>query len=514
MIKKNNPQKDQPNIIWIQSDQHNPAVIGAYGDTVVETPNLDKLASNGTIITGAYCASPICVPSRAAAITGRFPHETQVWTNDQVLSSAIPTYAHSLGSVGYKPVQIGRMHFNGIDQYHGFSERIVGDHSPNYPGSPRNVDHGILNGTAGPSRISLRKSGRGQNAYEVHDEEVAAATSDYINKLGKDKLSGEFEGPVAISVGLMLPHQPFVARKKDYDRYIGRVALPKIPPEPLDQCHPYIRWWRQRTGIEIVSEEEIIRARTAYWALCDRTDHLLGTILSSLEINGFLDNAIVVYTSDHGEQVGERGLWWKQTFYEHSSRVPAIISWPDTLPKGQILDNVINQFDMTTTVLEAAGAPTLPRSHGRSLLNMIKNGGNDWDNTAFSEYCMNDSDFGRSYSPNLGAEDIHAKPGGVQNRMIRHENWKLNYYHGYQPELFDLQEDPDEVNDLSADSSTKGIKSELLDRLLYGWNPEWIQSQMRTLKEEQTIMENWAHNVDPADELRWNLDPNFDQLEN
>ena len=98
--------------------------------------------------------------------------------------------------------------------------------------------------------------------------------------------------------------------------------------------------------------------------------------------------------------------------------------------------------------------------------------------------------------------------------MIRHENWKLNYYHGYQPELFDLQEDPDEVNDLSADSSTKGIKSELLDRLLYGWNPEWIQSQMRTLKEEQTIMENWAHNVDPADELRWNLDPNFDQLEN
>ena len=125
--------------------------------------------------------------SRAAAITGRFPHETQVWTNDQVLSSAIPTYAHSLGSVGYKPVQIGRMHFNGIDQYHGFSVRIVGDHSPNYPGSPRNVDHGILNGTAGPSRISLRKSGRGQNAYEVHDEEVAAAA---IRKVPASILSG------------------------------------------------------------------------------------------------------------------------------------------------------------------------------------------------------------------------------------------------------------------------------------------------------------------------------------
>ena len=123
-----------PNILFIQSDQHNPAVMGCYGDPVVETPNLDRLAARGARLTSTYCPSPICVPSRMSLITGRFPHENEVWTNDQSLDSAIPTYAHALGAAGYRPVQIGRMHFNGPDQLHGFAERHVGDHSPNWPG--------------------------------------------------------------------------------------------------------------------------------------------------------------------------------------------------------------------------------------------------------------------------------------------------------------------------------------------------------------------------------------------
>ena len=506
--KKENP----PNIIWIQSDQHNPAVIGAYGDKVVETPNLDKLAENGTIIKNAYCASPICVPSRMSSITGRFPHETQVWTNDQTLNSAFPTVAHSLGSVGYNPIQIGRMHFNGIDQYHGFAKRFVGDHSPNYPGSPRQVDHGVLSGTAGPNRSSLEKSGKGQNAYEVHDEEVAERTDSILNDIRKTNI--EKKSPLYISIGLMLPHQPFVAREKDFAKYEGKVPLPTVPAESLEKCHPYIKWWRERTGINSVTEEEILRARTAYWALCDRTDALIGNILSSLKKNNLLDNSIIIYTSDHGEQVGERGLWWKQTFYENSVKVPAIISWPEKLPKGQILDNVINQFDINSTLLDIAGAPQLPRSHGQSMLSMLNNNGEKWENTAFSEYCMDDSDTSRSFSANLGGIDIHAKSGGVQNRMLRKDNWKLNYYNGYDPELFDLQEDPLETNNLWKDKSISGIKSTLMDNILEGWNPNWIQNHMRVLKKEQTIMEDWASKIDPEDELRWDLKTEYDKLEN
>ena len=132
----------RPNILYIQSDQHNPNVTGCYGETTVRTPNLDALAARGTIFTNAYCASPICVPSRMSLLTGRYPYENEVWCNTQTLSSAIPTYAHAMGAAGYRPVQIGRLHFVGYDQLHGFAERYVGDHSPNYMGSIHPVDHG------------------------------------------------------------------------------------------------------------------------------------------------------------------------------------------------------------------------------------------------------------------------------------------------------------------------------------------------------------------------------------
>ena len=502
----------KPHIIWIQSDQHNPAVIGAYGDPVVDTPNLDRLASKGTLLSNAYCSSPICVPSRMSLITGMYPHETEVWTNDQILNSAIPTYAHSLGAAGYNPIQIGRMHFNGVDQKHGFVKRLVGDHGPNYPGSPRTVDHGILSGTTGPARVSLQKSGRGQNAYEVHDEEVEEATVSYIDNLGKKIRSGTSTDPISLSIGLMLPHQPFVARKDDYDKYVGKVGMPRVPEDPMELCHPYIRWWRERTGISSVTEEEIIRARTAYWALCERTDALIGSVLKALDSNGILENAIVIYTSDHGEQAGEHGLWWKQTFYEDSVKVPAIISWPGHIQDNRTQDIVINQFDLVATILEAANAPVLPRSNGRSLLKILKDPTASWDSTAFSEYCMSDSEHGRTYSPNLGGDDIHAKPGGVQNRMLRSGPWKLNYYHGYQPQLFNLEEDPFETLDRNNDPACKGIKSELLDRLLDDWDPDLIRQRMHILKEEQIISEDWASNTTPQDELRWELDPEMDQL--
>ena len=247
MTSPNTPTR--PNILFIQSDQHNPSVTGCYGDPVVETPSLDRLAARGARLTSAYCASPICVPSRMSLITGRFPHENEVWTNDQTLDSAIPTYAHALGAAGYRPVQIGRMHFNGPDQLHGFAERTVGDHSPNWPGSPRPVDHGRLSGTAGPDRVSLELSGSGQSAYEVHDEDVVAATEDYLDNFGESNAPG---APLCLSVGLMLPHQPFVARPQDYARVRGTrrpSGNTRHTPRRLPPVHPVVaRADRNRTG--------------------------------------------------------------------------------------------------------------------------------------------------------------------------------------------------------------------------------------------------------------------------
>ena len=124
-------RSQRPNILYIQSDQHSAAVTGCYGDPIVQTPSLDELARTGVAFDSTYCPSPICVPSRASMLTGQHPHELEVWTNLHILHSGVPTFAHSLGAAGYRPVQIGRMHFVGPDQLHGFAERYVGDHSPN-----------------------------------------------------------------------------------------------------------------------------------------------------------------------------------------------------------------------------------------------------------------------------------------------------------------------------------------------------------------------------------------------
>ena len=378
---------DRPNILFIQSDQHGAAVTGCYGDPLAQTPHLDGLAARGVVLDNVYCASPLCVPSRSSLLTGRYPYENHVWTNRHILDSGTPTFAHAMGAAGYKPVQIGRMHFLGPDQLHGYAVRLVGDHGPNYPGG-RPADHGMLDGTAGPHRVSLEKSGHGQNAYQVHDEYVTNATVDYINRLGVGMRAGQLAEPFSISVGLMLPHQPFVAHKEDYDFYSEIMTMPRHPEPFSERLHPYFRWWRKQCGIEEVGDEEIFRARTAYWALVTRMDRMIGEMLEALERNGFSANTLVVYTTDHGEQVGEHGLWWKQTFYDDSVKVPAIISWPAVLPEGLHCDRVISQLDLSATMLDAIGAPALSRSHGRSLLSLLQAPhGTEWEDIAFSEYC-------------------------------------------------------------------------------------------------------------------------------
>jgi choline-sulfatase len=481
----------RPNLLFIYSDQHAPTVAGCYGDAVVQTPALDSLAARGVVFESAYCPSPLCVPSRMSLLTGRHPHEIGVWTNDDILSAAIPTFATAMGAAGYRPVLIGRMHAVGPDQLHGYAERLVGDHGPNFTGG-QGVDHGVLDGTAGPFRVSLEKSGAGQSAYQVHDEYVAAATVDYLNRLGCQKRAGLLSEPFCLSVGLMLPHQPFVARREDYDRYWGKVGLPQHPEPFSDQLHPHFRWWREISGIADVTEAEILRARTAYWALVSRMDVLIGQMLAALRVNGLEENTLIVYSSDHGEQLGEHGLWWKQTFYEDSARVPMLMAWPGHLPEGVRCPRVVSQLDLNATLLDALGAPALPNSQGRSVLPLLKSAGVVWDDVAFSEYCTDE---------------------GCLHRMIRQGAWKLNYYHGQEPQLFNLAEDPYELHDRAQDAVCQGVRQELTQRVLQGWDPEAIARKMKAKRADTRLITEWARRVQPPDQYRWRLLPEMDYLE-
>ena len=482
----------RPNLLYIHSDQHSAFVTGCYGDPVAETPNLNALAQRGAVIDNVYCPSPICVPSRMAMLTGRYPFENEVWTNNNILDSGIPTFAHAIGAAGYDPVLIGRMHSVGPDQLHGYAERLVGDHGPNYPGGV-GANHGMLHGTAGPKRVSIRKSGIGQSAYQVHDEEVTAATVAYLDRLGVQRRAGTMQKPFSLTVGFMLPHQPFVARREDYERFEGRVPPPLTPVPYSNDLHPNYKMWREQCGIVTeIPEEQVDRARTAYWALVYRMDVMIGQILEALRTNGFEDNTLVIYSSDHGEQVGEHGLWWKQTFYDDSAKVPCIVAWPGRIQEDSRIPNVTSSLDVNATMIDALGGQPLPTSRGRSLLPLFEDLNAEWDDTAFCEYCTEN---------------------GCLQRMIRKGPWKLNYFHGQPTQLFNLDEDPREMSDRAADPGCSDIVEELTNRVLEEWDPNRIWQTIQTKSKESRVLTQWTRNTRPRDIHRWDLRPEMDYLE-
>lgn len=536
----------RPNILHIVSDQHSPYVAGCFGDPVVATPHLDRLAAQGTVFDAAYCASPICVPSRMSMLTGRFPFENQCWTNSNILDSGIPTFAHALGAAGYRTCLVGRMHSLGPDQLRGYSERLIGDHSPNFEGNP-SPPRGRLDGTAGPARVSLTNSGSGQGGYQVHDEYVTAAAVDWLTRRGIEQRSlrcdgppvardpgrsdgvsanGRSEQPFLLSVGYMLPHQPFVARHEEFARYQGRVPAPRHP-QPTKPEHPYFQWWRHRTGIQEVTQEEIARCRTAYWGLVDRLDAMLGQVFRALDESGLADNTLIVYTSDHGEQAGEHGLWWKQTFYEASARVPLIVAWPGHLPAGQRCPRVVSALDVTATLLDAAAAPALPQIQGRSLLGLL--GSNSVSHTGAQDTVLEGSSsmlHSRASVTSPGAvlrptsdqwEDVAfsefcVEPGWYQ-RMVRSGPWKLCHYHGYRPQLFNLKDDPAELHDLAADPRSADVRDTLTQRVLAGWDAEAIARTIEAKEADARILRAWARATQPAETHRWPLLTEYNYLD-
>ena len=472
----------QPNLLYIHSDQHSPSVLGCYGDPLVETPNLDALAARGVRCDSVYCPSPVCVSSRMAMLSGRYPHEIGVWTNHDMLDSGVPTLAHSMGAGGYRPVLIGRMHSRGPDQLHGYAERLVGDHSGNYSEG----------GAPGNGLSSLVKAGSGQSGYQVHDEDVSAEAVYWLDRLGVKRRAGEDVEPFSLSLGYMLPHMPFVARREDYLRYREQISLPDHPQPLNDQVHPFLQWWRRHSGWDGATEEAILNARAAYWALVMRLDLLIGQVLVALRENGLEENTLIVYTSDHGEQVGEHGLWSKRTFYERSVKVPAILSWPGHLPEGTRCDRVLSALDLNATMLEAMQCPALPHSSGRSALALLRGGDADWDDVAFSAYGLDE---------------------GYYQRMVRRDRWKLNYYHGQEPQLFDLYEDPEELRDLAPDPSHAEVRRALEQEVLADWDPAAVARQMARQRADRAVIAEWAKAVQPQDQYRWERKKTMDYLD-
>lgn len=463
---------DRPNFLVIISDQHNPHNMGCAGDPIIRTPTLDELAAEGTLFESTYCASPLCVPSRMTFLTTRHCSEIGVWTNHCMLSSDIPSFAHALGIAGYETVLGGRMHFVGPDQRHGFQKRIIGDVLSPFPGGPGpNLGH-IPRGSTGQTRAAVEIAGPGRTAYQVYDMSVTDACCNFLEERDRS----QEEQPFCLVAGYVLPHCPFIAPKKRYDAYYDLVDIPKMPPDYLETLHPAVRLWREKRGVNDLTEEEIRKARAAYFGLVTYMDRQIGRLLSTLDSTSFDENTIIVYISDHGEMAGEHGMWWKSSFYEGSAGVPMIWSWPGHIAQGHRVSRVTSLLDVGATLIDFAGGEQLPGTSGRSLVHFLS-GQDDgsWPNEALSE----------NYSA-----------GEPPGRMIRQGPWKLNYYHGYDaPQLFNLTDDPGELNDLGEDDSVREIRDRLMSRVLQGWSGEDVMARLKARAEGQGVIRKWAGTV-------------------
>ncbi len=487
-------KKKHPNILLIMSDQHHAGVMGCAGDPIARTPNMDRLAQDGVRFTNAYCTFPLCGPSRMSFMTCRHPHEIQLWDNESQLNSDTPTFAHSFLSAGYDTVLAGRMHFVGGDQRHGYLQRIIGD----VPESAHlaagwklgNV-LGDLAGTSGMSLKGLLKSGPGRSGYQAYDEAVTHAAVEWLQQRGQS----DQETPFLLTVGYVTPHCPFVAPPEDFEAYQGRIACSDLP-RPDEHLHVTNATKRKKFGTDPEPPVDAQwRTRVAYYGLCTFLDRQIGAVLLALEDAALAEDTIIVYCSDHGEMLGEHGMWWKSTFYDGASRVPLIISWPGKIKAGELRKENVSLMDIGTTLVDLAGIDPIPGASGRSFRCLLEGSNGKWDNTVFAEYAERGS--------------------GAVSRMVRSDSWKFNYYHGLQPELFNLEEDPGETTNLSGRQELRSIEQRLRELVLRDWSPDPISEYMERRNRELSLIGNWVNAAGPPEpDPRWFSEPQENWVDN
>ncbi len=485
--------KNYPNILVIQVDQLTPSVLPAYGNQLVKTPYIDGLASEGVLFENAYCNFPLCVPSRMSMLTGRLTSRIQQWDNAIELPAAVPTLAHYLRTVDYHTVLCGKMHFIGPDQIHGFNERITTDIYPaNFAWTPDWIE-GERYRPTGINPRAVVESGVCKRSLQIdYDDDVENAGVQKIYDLARFSR----DKPFALWVSFTHPHSPFVTTQKYWDLYDHNdIDMPNIKPIPVEDLDKMSQWlhFAHAQDLLTISDEHVRNARHAYYGMTSYLDDKVGRLLGALEEMDLSDNTIVVFTSDHGEMLGEKGMWFKQYFFDPSSKVPLIVKYPKKF-KPKRIKSLVSLVDLLPTLLDfATGNNTFQfasRIEGNSLSALLNGDSTNWDNAVISEYT---------------GEGVISPC-----RMLRRNNFKYIYTHGFPAMLFDLDDDPFEIRNLSGKAKFSSIEATLNAEILAGWDAEEILKQCIASQKERLLIQKatqgeptWAHVVRAGDEGRY-----------
>ena len=429
----------------------------------MRTPNLDRLAETGSYFEKAYCQVPLCTPSRMCVLTGKHAHRCSAWRNGSVLFPELLTMPAHFAQHGYTTCLVGKMHFGGQDQYHGFQHRPYGDlrgtsgeQQDPLPGSHRDRKHPT---SLGPFRERTLQAGITEIPVSCLQESVVnIETIEFLREHPVEK-------PWFLVASYIRPHFPLTTPRRFLNRYWpDNVDMPNIPAGHLEQTHRFAKSHRDKFNTSEISVEETRKARAAYYACCEFLDQCIGDLLAILERDGLLDDTIIVYTTDHGEMAGEHGQWWKGSYYEAASRVPLIVLDRGLRASlGRRIVSPVELIDLFPTLCARAGIP-IPRGIDGSDMSNIMTGRTEmWRNTAMA---------GLFWPQVTGPM-----------RMIRTPRYKYIVFPEDEPILFDFTNDPGEFENLAGQEVYRELESELHGRLMRDFDWETVRRQIASDEE-------------------------------
>ncbi|RPI84829.1 MAG: choline-sulfatase [Chloroflexi bacterium] len=477
---------EQPNILLVMADQLVPFLTGAYGHPVVQTPNLSRLASEGVRFDAAYTPYPLCTPARASLLTGRYASRLECFDNASPFPSDQPTIAHYLTNAGYDTVLSGKMHFIGPDQLHGFRRRLTTDVFPaniSWVPDPDEQGQGGHAHNYVPPNVGVRP----WTKFLAYDEETQFRALEYIRNRGYSKPTY----PFFLTVSFHHPHDPFHVTQELWDLYEGQpIDIPEFP-ENLDEMYSeqdrLLNAVHGTNEVNLRDPDNLRALRRAYYGLVTYVDRKVGNLLAALEETGQSANTIVIFTADHGDMLGEKGMVQKRCFYEWSARVPLIFHFPDKRSAGRRVTASVSLLDLLPTLLDLAGVPESDRlpADGHSLSELLA-GADDPERTVFSEY--------------------HVEKVKGPSFMVRRGKYKFIYIHEFGRQLFDLESDPGEWHNLSGQTAVKDIEAELEASILAHFDPEQLAEAGRVSVQRRLVIKEALRRND----VHWDYSPNFD----
>ncbi|MBD3376996.1 sulfatase-like hydrolase/transferase [candidate division KSB1 bacterium] len=435
--------KRRPNILFICSDQHSYKYAGYAGHPVVQTPNLDRIAREGVVFNNAYCGAPVCVAGRASLMTGAYASDVNSFCNSTVWDGSHPIWATLLrDQAGYTTWATGKFDLSDKRDL-GFDIQV--ETSNSHEGNP---DLPSLFRRPPVFRFKRRDEVNGSTRERPHeDKDRAGHTLEFIRQ-NNDK-------PWLAYVGMTQPHPPHRALQTYYDMYpTDNIPLPNIPAGHLEELHLVYQEYRHYRNIATPIPGDRIRAAHAgYYGQITEMDAYIGKIYDHLKQTGELENTLFIYTSDHGDAMGDHGLWSKCNLYEGAAHIPLIMAGAG-MPQGKRIDTAVAQVDLAATFFELTGIERPDYLRGHSLLPLIRGETGDHPGWAFSE--------------------CHQQGNMTGSFMIRKGEWKYIHFSYFDDLLFNLKTDPGEFNNLANDPLYRDQKEELKNLLFSQLDPEEV----------------------------------------